>query len=158
MANKSIGTLGTIPSLNIGGVVMTDLSNLIVLGANLAAGPTHWTTFREPNGTAGYEVTASKTFDIWAISVERGAPTADRLHIFYTDNDLGLNTTEAKTNEVVIFGDAAIGFMTPLRVNGDRAVWNLMGKYKIPAGKYVSCSQGVSAGTNVMIYGYENAV
>ena len=65
---KPIGTLGTIPTITVGGRVFTDLDNLIVLTAYAQTGTAAGATFREPVASSGYQVPGGQTLRILAVT------------------------------------------------------------------------------------------
>lgn len=144
-----------IPTLNIGGRIFTDLTNLIVLVGN-GVGPTNLnSTLRKQNGSAGYQVPATKTFQALALRIMTSVTAANSgASILYSDNDVGTRSPTVFTNPVYIGGSSTNGTVgdgpfvagqftdTPLQ-------------FSIPTGKYVGT---ITAGAGVyfyQVYGYE---
>ena len=142
------------PSLTIGGLVLTDLENLITLvGATAAAGANTVLSFRLPNGTAGYTVPANKKFVAKAVKIWTRDATVMFPILFYCDNDLGMGSTTAPTNPVYMGGSSNATFTTVLTVGGNIELSQL--NFEIPVGKYISLSDGAAgAGLSCLLYGY----
>lgn len=63
-------------------------------------------TYRRSGATSGYQVTSGKTFYITKIIVACDAASENyAIPIGYADNDVGMNTTTARTNPVAVLGD-----------------------------------------------------
>lgn len=147
---KPIGTLGTIPTITVGGMVFTDLSTLIVLGT--LAGSGNRGTFRNTAASSGYSVTSGKTLTIWAIDIVSTQPTSDiEVTLAYSDNDVGFASATAFTNPVYEFG-ATNQFHGLAPAYGSRGSWAT--KFPVPAAKYpgVLNSNGQAS---IYAYGYE---
>lgn len=153
-----IGTLGTIPTLTVGGVVFTDLTNLIILKAYLLTASNH-STMRKVTGSAGYQVTTGKvlTFRAYDAVVETTSSTGPFFSMSYTDNDCGSDSATAPTNQVFEGGAATIaryGTWSAVPTNG--APYQGLSFFQIPSQKY--CTLDVKTGTVITIartYGYE---
>ncbi len=153
---KPIGTLGVITTLTVGGVVFTDLSsNLIVLvGANNNA--TLGSTLRKANGSAGYPITAAKTYTVQACKAICSAITAGTINFGYADNDIGLDAAySGLTNPKYCGGDANwSGIAIP-----SNAVLGTIMEYApffpIPAGKYLFMNSTAASTNGFITYGYE---
>jgi len=95
MSTKPIGTLGTIPTITIGGRVFVDLDNLIILYYYVPTAG-NFTTGRAAGTSSGYQV--SGTLTTLSVTAVPNSPTsALQGIILYGDNDVGLNTS-APTN------------------------------------------------------------
>lgn len=153
---RAIGTLGTIPSLTIGGRVYTDLDNLIILSAGTSTSG-NTTMFRKGTGSAGYPVTASKTLTITSLVMYNKDASANVNEFFgYADTDLGYNSGSAAVNPVYFAGAGSatemwIGLDTTLG-QSTRTI-NL--HFQIPAGKYLFVTNNGAHATNYFAYGYE---
>lgn len=146
-----IGTLGTIPTLTVGGRVFTDLSTLItVVGSIVQATGTN-STCRAPVATAGYQVTTGKTYTIWAASYV--SHVVGVFQLLYTDNDTGTPGATAFTNPKYYNSDSANPiFITAASVSTvSREVF-----FAVPALKYVSLLTGTGSMVgSCWFYGYE---
>lgn len=145
----SVQQAQVIPSLNLDGRIITDLTNLICLVGVVNGATLVNSSMRVPLGTSGRAVTSGKTFRVVAVSIM--VSVAGSAILGYCDNDVGMGTGTAQTNPVYVgnSGMGAIGGAVNTLVT--RAI-----QYDVPAGKYLSCSNGggVTVG-NIYIYGYE---
>ncbi len=153
---KPIGTLGTIETLTIGGYVFTDLSTLITLVAGGGGATNYVATMRVPNGVAGYAVTGGKTLTIKA-TLAYQAVVASTMRLFYSDNDAGMGTNNALTNEVAMGGGTGtVCYATAVNsVLGVPQTRNP--NFQVLAGKYPGVASG-GGGTDsfqAFAYGYE---
>jgi hypothetical protein len=153
-----IGTLGTIPTLTVGGRVFTDLSTLITLVTAIQTANRSG-TFRLTNGSSGYPVTASKTLTVSAMSVistnQVAGNSAGVASFGYADNDVGVNSATALTTPVYYGGSALIG-LAPVGEPSFGGEFQYSVKLVVPAGKYPFAVQDGSA--NILVihaYGYE---
>ena len=97
------------PSITIAGRVFTDLDNLIILGGSTGSSGDDTCTFREPNGTAGYQVPVGKKLVVKAMKCSVLSVTAAVQFsgaLVYADADVGLNSTTSLTNPVYNFNGA----------------------------------------------------
>ena len=95
---STYAVISTRPVVVVGGRVFTDLTNLIVLYGLVTASKV--STLRKHNGTAGYQVAASKKFQFWAWEMDSDTQTAgdaNSFKIVYADNDAGVNTGSSAT-------------------------------------------------------------
>lgn len=100
---------GTSPTLEIGGRVFTDLTNLKTLICT--AETTNNGTFREINGSAGYQVPVGKKFKVLGVkALVANATVQGAAGFSYADNDIGINSASALTNQVQLFGASSAGF------------------------------------------------
>lgn len=146
------------PSLTIGGRVLTDVANLKCLVGYASSGKQ--CTFRDRSvvTATGYQVPASKTFQIQAIRIHCNTTAADggsRGAIFYCDNDLGQDSLTAATNAKYRGGISTLGQI----VHGFNVVASVLESvfnFDVPTGKYVSFVN-VTAGATLFIevFGYE---
>lgn len=98
---KAIGTLGNVDSVTIGGFTFVDITNLKMMVASTAT-TGNVCTFRQ-GGSTGYQVTTGKTLTLKAYKAEASSVTAaagSLFFLFYADNDVGMDTTTARTNQV----------------------------------------------------------
>ncbi len=105
-----IGTIGTIPTLTVGGRVFTDLTTLIILKAHVS-GNTR-STMRKSSGSTGYQVTAGKTYTVHALQAMAATTlSATGASVSFTlaqvDADIGLDVATAFTNPVYSAGAVA---------------------------------------------------
>lgn len=140
--------LPTVESIQVGGRVFTDLTNIKVLTAyNLGT----FCSAREQGASVGYQVTTGKTFVITAIyHSQHNNSSGSRLS--YSDNDLDYGTsTPSVTNEV--YHGNTINFLTiPSGVVID---YYRVLKFSVPAGKYININSAGSGGGSTLIFGYE---
>lgn len=145
-----------VPSLEIGGHVMTDLENLIVLCSSGNGASLGKSTPRKPDASSGYVVPASKAFRIRAIELHIATIAANSPIFFgYGDNDVGANSNTDATN-LVLFGGTAQYTQFPVTVTGKFSFAPI--KWSVPTGKYLFTSCATAATLGVLIYGYEVAV
>lgn len=83
------------PSITIGGVTFTDLTNLICLWGGVTGAATGNSTLRVATATTGYQVPASKNFYCMAMSVD--VRTAGFFYLCQSSNDVGMATNTAFT-------------------------------------------------------------
>lgn len=116
--------------------------------------------------SAGYAITTGKTFYIvrTTVMMVTNAGASNMTYSFgYCDNDVGFDTTTARTNPVRFFGDSQSsstnGQTGGLMINGIFSTpYDYHGLvYGVPAGKYIYCRQsGDSARTSsIQLFGYE---
>lgn len=144
-----IGTLGTIPSLSVGGVMFTDLSTLIVLFAPQNQASNTNTTARKAFAGAGYQVTSGKTYIIRATRFHSSAAAAYLLK--YSDNDVGVVTATSFTNGVNMIGYSLGSDASPPA----NSVMESAPFAPVPATKYVGTLAVTGTGT-LTTYGYES--
>lgn len=141
--------------ITVGGRVFTDVDNLIILIATIQGTTGYRSTFRKTNETAGYKPSGSNKFNVLALKswIVQGASIA-KLGIGYADNDVGMASTTAFTNDFPM-GYTNDGF--------DIGAWgNYYGQeyplyFQIPNGKYprLATTSATEAIANVVLYGYE---
>lgn len=149
----AIGNLGTIPTLTVGNRVFTDLTNLITLSGFVSGGG-NYGTMRAPNGTAGYQVTAGKTYTIHSLIITGGGVTGTGAGtILYGNTDVGTGAGSAPTTPIYYGGYGAGGLLTasnfPPSITG--TFCNPM--FQIPATKYPAVINSSTA--FYLSYGYE---
>lgn len=144
---------GIIPSLTVGGRVMTDLHRLIVLNGYSYNASANYVSLRLPNGTAGYAVTTGKTLRIVAASGHSNAASTLG-SVCYGDNDVGGSGTSAPTNVVYMSGSDLFGqiFNLPSTSDLDKS-WSL--NFTVPATKIPCIKFPAGTGAYVSLYGYE---
>lgn len=151
-----IGTLGTIPTLTVGGRVFTDLTTLIILGG-YALSNNSFASLRKPNGSAAYSITTAKTYTIYAaklIGYTLGG--TGYINVLYGDTDAGMDAASAPTNAVYCNGDAATRY-AGVGASSTGTGYFLDGShtpFAVPAGKYVA-SKFLNGGGTAFVYGYE---
>lgn len=148
---KPIGTLGTVETLQIGGRVFTDLTNLIKIGGYVSS--TTKTTLRKSGSSSGYQVTALKTLTLAAITMTLtgAAGSSPSGQIGYADNDVGLNQSTSLTNPNYIFADSVANWVSNEQ-NTQPQVLHI--DFPVPASKYVFV---LGNGTTLLYFafGYE---
>jgi hypothetical protein len=149
---QPIGTIGTIPTLTIGGRVYTDISsNLKRLITHVAA--TGGGTFRLFSGSAGYAVTTGKTLTIESLRREDLSSTVGTgIAMAQTDNDIGLNSATALTNAVYWGGSNTL---TPSISTGSGT--NVVADIYFPVAalKYCTMTNSTTNDVTFQAWGYE---
>lgn len=150
-----IGTLGTIPTLTVGGRVFTDLTTLKVLHASVST-DTRASTFRAEGATAGYPVTTAKTLTIAAINIYNISGNNGKWRFGYADNDVGFDSATALTNPIHMAASTDTGFNVP---GNSATTWANNGYvnplFPIPATKYFFVVLSTTSTSQVVAYGYE---
>lgn len=151
---KPIGTLGTIPTLTIGGRVFTDLTTIKMLYAR--QGGDVRSSFRLANGTSGYAVTGGTTLTVYAVAIIPNDSSTIGFQLAYSDNDVGSDTNTAFTNPVYWMGAsnalhqvAAVGSGMP------EAVRSFALNFQVLAAKYPGLQISTAARFSMILYGYE---
>jgi hypothetical protein len=146
--------LPPIDTLTIGGRLLTNQTNLKILGCH--ADVLLSSTCVLGSGVAGYQVPAGKTFTIKAIEISSNNASASAT-VVYTDNDNGTNNSAAGWVNAVAaynnqFGNALVASGTALYTAVPYAF-----DWAIPTGKFVTMQSTNSAGIAVYmkVYGYE---
>ena len=140
-------------SITVGGRVFTDVKNLITLGCNIAGAASGNCTMRKPAGTAGYTPSGSNKFHVFAyraISVV----AAGYIYISYADNDVGMASGTAFTNNVYQYGDPSAAIFSASVNVGDIEEGSV--DFVVPNGKYTELSNGSGTFSGTVYYfGYE---
>lgn len=144
--------------LEVAGRVFTDLTNLIQLTAfTVSGGPV--ATFRKPGTTSGYQVPASKSFNMLAINAthRETASTNVRFALVYSDNDASIASTATWTNPVyyqLVNTGTSFPFIASAEAFGARE-YPLIG-WTTPTTKYAGFFNELTAtGISIRAYGYE---
>lgn len=149
----------TIPTLMVGGRVFTDLANLIILYGYVSGATTTNCSLRKQGGSAGYTVTAGKTYTILAVRAY-GSYTATVAGSFgylgYSDNDVGVNSSTAYTNAKNPGNNGLLGQVGNAAL-GSNGLWEWLCDFQVPATKIPSFTGngGAAINTNVVVFGYE---
>ncbi len=157
MAFRPIGTSGNIPLLEVGGVLFTDLNNLIVVQGQAASNSN--STCRLPNATAGYQAVA--TYKVQAAIMRCGNSTAGQyvnISPTYSDNDVGLNSATAFTNGVSYAGSGNNFFIAGSDgVSADNTRTHKYAMFfNVPTTKYFGFAKsGLANDTGVQAFGYD---
>lgn len=152
---RPIGTLGVIDTITIGGRLFTDITTLITL---TGSGTTGYTTLRLPSGTAGYPVTAAKTFKVHATRCygESAVGSASNISLGYGDNDVGY--VGAAPTTPIYLGGGTVGQFSIIfsAVSATQGALELAftNPFAAPAAKYLFVNISGNQG-NAMIFGYE---
>lgn len=160
----------------VGGAGSMNKDDSIVLLASISTSLNVCTFQRWGNGGGAYKVADGKNFYISKIRhyAQSGAAYSMMFAMGYADNDVGQNTTTARTNPVNIIGKPETvdvsAFDTGLRVNGGSQAWAEMDKVAlgdmifkaVPSstpGKYLylRCAQSGATYTQYIITGFEAA-
>lgn len=154
---KPIGTLGIIETVTVGGHVITDVTNLITAGGWINAGGNAYVTARKVNTTAGYQVTAGKTFHAYAVKVlSNDTGTAVGFGLAYGDNDLGASATvTVPTNFVSEFGGASGSDLSGLYKTILGSQMEISSQFTIPATKYMQMVKIGGGQVGGVVFGYE---
>lgn len=150
---KPIGTLGTIPTLTVGGWVFTDLDNLIQLCAS-NSNQKYW-RFVAPNGTGAYQVTTGKTYKIYAAQITAATDIDSLSGLLYGDNSVD-NSNTPPTNAVFQYDTSVnVGGIATYVV--PKGVTGFVTRFDVPALKYPHLlgSQTPGLQSGVTIFGYE---
>lgn len=164
--DRPVGTLGTIPTVTVGGRVFTDLTNLKILSTSLAASSNKYAPLYDttPGGTPGvYQVPGGKTFIIYAIKYrleQASGGTSLAGGLFYGDTALADNDAGPLTNPVgAISGNAGITSNADLIFTDTWGTANpnleMSIGGQVPTGKYLHIFQNTALGSHVTVYGYE---
>jgi len=139
----------TIPSLTIGGRVITDLANLIVLYGYSNSSATSRCSLRKVNTSTGYTPSGTKVFQAVAVRIQTLIVATSGLALGYADTDIGLGVNTAHTSPQYLNvlpplnGAVGIDFQFPCEI-------------RVPNGKYfASDSQGSVWVGNIIVYGFE---
>lgn len=148
-------TYPVIPTMEIGGRIFTDLGTRLKVLVGMHAYNGKNLTLRAMNGTAGYQVTSGKTLRITALRVSvHTAETETYDRLCYADNDVGISTSTAFTNQVYNGGAAPAANLASMKTAG---IIEIPVNFTVPSQKYpcmelTSSTNGISY---VMAYGYE---
>lgn len=147
MANQIV--FPAVPNLNIGGRIITDLTNLICLTGVCNGAALGNSSLRVPFAAGARAVTTAKTFRVVAVTMS--VQTAGGVLLGYCDNDVAIGTNTAFSN-AVYFATSGLGAL-----NGANNTYTERPiQYDVPAGKYLFCSNGAGAlVANICVYGYE---
>lgn len=135
------------PTLQIGGRVFTDLTNLKILAGS--AGSAKFATLRDVSTGAAYQVASGKTFKVLAVKGVASSATAIEANICYGDSDVGQNAVSGPTNIVYQNGYSGIGSLagtTPFTIETN---------FSVPALKYPCFNMATATSGSVYVYGYE---
>jgi hypothetical protein len=154
-----IGTIGTIPTLTVGGRVLTDLTNLITLYAPITTSG-HYTTARQAAASAGYTPSGSKAFKVAAmVPVPNGGASSTNFGILYGNTDVGFDSASAPTSPIYPggFSTAVQRWGQASSASSGSYVNNFVipsVDFVVPNGKYLAVVADNSS-CNAMVYGYE---
>ena len=141
------------PSLTVGERVFTDITNLIVAYGRCSTTNTN-SSLRKYDGTAGYQVTAGKSYEITAMSaVVITTSGAEELRLLYSDNDVGIAVATGFTTPIYPAGNSGTGTILSLAAAGNltRAL-----RFRVIAAKYPGITNsGTVAIVQAQTYGYE---
>jgi hypothetical protein len=153
-----IGTLGTIPTLTVGGRVYTDLTTLkIVVGMTKSGGVNG--TFRVPKATSGYQVTTGKTLTVSSARMLMFVGSGPyNSTILQSDNDVGSATSTAFTNPSYYNGDSSNTtlFSAGTGITGITGLTEVGGiDFAVASQKYLSVLGTTGGQAMHWAYGYE---
>lgn len=170
--SRVLGTLGTVDTLKLGNLILTDLDNLKILGGYVT-NSNNYTTFVNANSAASYQVPTGKKFVVSALSFRffGEAPNNDVVLFGHSDTDGGINNAAPGTVTWPGNEDAnALNFASGIYdTTNDKYVTDETNEYfitklkgfELPAGSYPTAFfNTVRAGVqvNFTLYGYEVAV
>jgi hypothetical protein len=146
--------MAQIPLMMIGGMVFTDLSNLIVLYASFNGATNGHSVMRRQTGVSGYQVPVGKTLYLSAIEIDISTVSAAGkcMYVGYGDNDIGMSQAADPTN-AVYFGDGSTnqGHLSMQTVGRNQA----MVDFQVPAQKYLFINNAATAAVGtIRAYGY----
>lgn len=123
-------------AIEVGGVTLTQLSKLIVLGGVQEALGSVYSSLRAPNTNAAYVVPASKKLVAKAIQVSCPNGGNSIIYLGYADNDVGFGVVTVPTNPVAFYKTATANG-TSFGASTAAAVQSYaLPAFEIPAGKY----------------------
>lgn len=152
-----IGTLGTIPTLTVGGRVFTDLTTLIELTGFCGNTNTN-ASLRLYSGSSGYQVTVGKTLTLHAQQISwTTASGSAGFALGYADNDVGMDSGTAFTNPVWRGGTSSNKGIYPTITTGSSgSIYQTAFKVNCIAQKYVAFNGTSGVGGNyITTWGYE---
>ena len=139
-----------IPNLMVAGRTFTDLTNLIVLNG-ICDNTNQYATLRLPNGTSGYQVPASRTLRILAVSATFSVVTgAAAVSIGYGDTDVGFSAASAPTTPVSLSNGGRAMYVG---AGALKPPYEMATNFTVPTGKYPYVSNSLSLGS-ITVYGY----
>lgn len=143
-----------VPILQVGGRVFTDLTRLIILHGYTGGGATPYTSFRKPSGSAGY-APSGVTFNVLAAQLYTATTAAaSNPKLFYTDNDLGISSATAPTNQVYMTGSSTAAQLGAGSWTAG-TIYQFALNFVIPASKFVGLHNGGTFDGNLTLFGYE---
>lgn len=148
---------GLKPTLQIGGRIFTDLSNLIVLTATVKTA-SRYTTLRKVGASAGYQVPVGKTFTAHAMRIlGTGSAQMTTGILLYGDTDVGYDSASAPTNPIFPGGFSEVSAVRAMISIVNTTYYNsaeVSNFFKIIAQKY-PCIFSDNVNANYLVYGYE---
>lgn len=141
-----------IPKLTVGNRVFTDLDNLILLIASCnTGGSANNSTFRLPSASAGYVVPTGKTLYIRALQFDMRVTAVTATPVLcYSDNDVGINSNTAYTNQVYPGGSAFLGSHIMQSVG----IVQVPVQFDVPEAKYPGMAGDTALGFTCKAWGY----
>ena len=146
---RPIGTLGTIPTLTVGGYVFTDLSNLIILVALANTGL--FSTLRKVNANtgAGYTPSGGTAFHCKAYK-SHNTGTVQNFGPLYGNTDVGFTSGSGPTSQIYEASGSSTNTATFVAQAG---LTDHSTNFIIPNGKYMSAYLNYNGG--LQAFGYE---
>lgn len=127
-----IGTLGTIPYLKVGNLLVTDLDNLIILAGYTTNG-NDYSTFVKANASASYTPSGANDFKFIAASLRMKGDVGAYASIAFGHADADGGLANAAPGTVTYFGDenaAGLNFNGGLYVtNGSKWLYEEAGEH-----------------------------
>lgn len=147
-----IGTLGTLPTLTIGGTSFPNYNSdttFVVLVANTF---THqWSSFRQPGVNSDYQVPSGKTLYVWAVD-ENVATSANNIYaVGWGTAGIGFDSAAGPSGQVYPYGDLAHGNVYFQNTGDGRASTTFI--MQVPQNMYPFINNG-SLSMVFRIYGY----
>jgi hypothetical protein len=142
---------GIAPTLTVGGRVMTDTANLIILCAEISGNNS---TFRKPNSSTGYSTPAGKTLNILAMRISTTAAGAQGVNLCYGDTDLGWSVVANPVTPVYYGGAIAPNYHFGGGSVSGPAMEHPVG-FLVPTGKFPTAIGSGATGYMIFLFGYE---
>lgn len=150
MAYRPIGTLGTIPTLTIGGRTFADLDNLISLFTSMNPAGRYGTCRKQNGSTTGYA--AVNTLKIYAIKLGVLSSTGSAFKMMRSDNDVTFQSSTSPTNPTYFGNMNAVHFW--VQGLGNFAEFAI--EFNVTTGKYLTFDNNTNAETSVLAWGYDS--
>lgn len=90
------------------GAFATDTATDIITLWGFVTATQNVSTLRKVGATSGYQVTSGKTFYICRMKLFMTSNVVVQVPLGYADNDVGMDTTTARTNPVAVFGNPEV--------------------------------------------------
>lgn len=154
MANKAIGTLGTIPSLTIGGRVFTDLTNLIqLIGYCDTTGSGNINSDLRRISTGASYAPSGTTFSVKAVKLMSGDASGCVGRLLYSDASVGIGVATAFTTPIYEGNSSSItGYVSGASLGSS---YEAPSDFTIASGKYGGWANNGAGKAVPRVFGYE---